>query len=136
MAPLTRPSSLRLALTGPAAELYDYVQSRYPRFEDGFMSRRGASVDDAFRHLLRAALDGTPMPQGWQSAVWPDDEVTAAAQDAETRRRAWALLADASPDGWRALWVKHNKQDQLFTYALFLVGALILLGVVVWNVAA
>ncbi len=104
------------------------------RFEARFWERRGSRVDDAFRHLLRAVIDNTPDPQRWDRIRWPDDEVVRAAADHDTRRRAWALLAEESP--WRQQWTRRNEQDRLIVSATTIVLVLVLIVVATWKFAS
>lgn len=133
MADTGNQSELRGALSGQTADLYDQVSSQYPRFEDGWFTRKNATRDDAFRHLLRAVIEDTPEPRGWFRHLWPDEQVIRAAHDPEIRQGAWALLEDESPHGWRETWAKRNAQDRIYTRSFLLVGALVLLGVLAWN---
>jgi hypothetical protein len=125
---------LRQSLTGEAAELYDSVSGRYPRFADGLIQRRSAIADDAFRSALRAALDNTATPQGWQQQAWTDREVAETATNPDVLRRLRAVLADEEPGGWADTWTRRNSQDRVMTYGMYVAAAVVVLVVAVWNI--
>lgn len=92
--------------------------------------RAGSRQDEPFRRLVRSAQKGVSHPNvsDWSARHWSDEAVAEASRDPETVRRAWALLADDTDAGWRALWARQNRIDRYGTHVL---QALLGVGVVV-----
>ena len=125
-------------LTAEARELYDYVSDRYPAWEHSGSpfgtDRAGSRRDDAFRNLLRGAVQGTAEPTRWQSTAWPDSAVATAASDPDVRRQAWANLTSEDPNGWTSRWVGRNRNDRLGTYAILGVIAVVVAAVALKSI--
>lgn len=131
-----RETNLYRLLSPEGRDLYQYVQERYPAWENsrwplgtdrpGGMSRQ----DEAFRHLLRSVVEGVPIPRGWSPHLWADNAVASAARDPEVRRQAWTALASDDESGWKRRWVRRQRADRLGT-ALIFVGLAVALAVAV-----
>ena len=124
-------------LTPEARALYELVPGAQALFRPTAASqgalRRGRRQDDAFRNLLRAAMQATAEPRGWQRHEWSDEEVARAAADPQLLAAARAASRRDARIDWRATWKKRRQQETailaVFTYSLLFIPAAFLLDI-------
>ncbi|MDR6689922.1 hypothetical protein J2X55_000821 [Microbacterium sp. 1154] len=133
--PDASPTRLYALLTPEARDLYELVPGAQELFRPTAASssvlRRGLRQDDAFRNLLRAAMQETAEPRGWQRHEWSDEEVARAAEDPQLLAAARAMSKRNARVDWRATWKKRRQRETavlaVFTYSLMAIPAALLL---------
>lgn len=109
-------------LSPEARALYELVPGAQELFRPTVASRgalrRGFRQDDAFRNLLRAAMDESARPRGWRREEWSDEEVARAAADPQLLATARTISKSAAPNGWKATW-KRRRQRETAVLATF-----------------
>ncbi|MDT0116832.1 hypothetical protein Q9R20_07475 [Microbacterium sp. PRF11] len=124
-------------LTPEARSLYEVVPGAQELFRPTHASqgaaRRGLRQDDAFRNLLRAAMQGSAEPRGWQRHEWSDEEVARAAADPQLLATARAVSKRDNPIDWRATWKKRRQRETavlaVFTYSFLAIPAAFVMSV-------
>lgn len=125
------PTRLYGLLSPEARALYELVPGAQELFRPTVASRgalrRGFRQDDAFRNLLRAAMEGTAEPRGWQRHEWSDEDVARAAADPQLLAAARAASERGARIDWRATWKKRRQRETailaVFTYSLSAIPA-------------
>ncbi|MDZ5146232.1 hypothetical protein [Microbacterium testaceum] len=120
------PTRLYGLLSPEARALYELVPGAQELFRPTVASRgalrRGFRQDDAFRNLLRAAMDESARPRGWRRDEWSDEEVARAAADPQLLATARTMSKSAAPNGWKATWKRRRQRETailaVFTYSL------------------
>ncbi|MDQ1176631.1 hypothetical protein [Microbacterium sp. SORGH_AS_0421] len=135
--PHRSPTRLYGLLTPQACALYEVVPGAQELFRPTSATqgtlRRGLRQDDAFRNLLRAAMQGSAEPRGWQRREWSDDEVARAAADPQLLAAARAMSKRDARIDWRATWKKRRQTETavlaVFTYSLLFIPAAFLMNI-------
>ncbi|SDP14064.1 hypothetical protein SAMN04487788_2319 [Microbacterium testaceum StLB037] len=131
------PTRLYGLLSPEARALYEVVPGAQELFRPTAASqgalRRGLRQDDAFRNLLRAAMQGTAEPRGWQRSEWPDEEVARAAADPQLRAAAWAASKSHAQIDWKATWKRRQQKETtiqaVFAYSLMAIPTAFLINI-------
>lgn len=131
------PTRLYGLLSPEARALYELVPGAQELFRPTVASRgalrRGFRQDDAFRNLLRAAMDESARPRGWRRDEWPDEEVARAAADPHLLATARTMSKSAAPNGWKATWKRRRQRETavlaILTYCFAAVPVSLLIGI-------